>query len=105
MSRIEKIESMLKSDPGDGFLRYALAMELRESDPERSLGILQELQRETPPRVSAFFMAGQLLHKQGRIPEARTALRDGIDEARSQGDSHAAAEMSELLASLGSLGE
>jgi hypothetical protein len=32
-------------------------------------------------------------------------LRDGIDQARGQGDAHAAAEMSEFLAALGQMGE
>ena len=32
-------------------------------------------------------------------------LRDGIEQARQQGDSHAAAEMSEFLTTLGELGE
>ncbi len=50
-------------------------------------------------------MAAQQLVDLGRIEEARTYLRDGIDEARRQGNSHAAAEMSELLSSLGELGE
>ena len=50
-------------------------------------------------------MSGQQLARLNRIAEARTVLRDGIEEARRQGDSHAAGEMSEFLASLGSLGE
>ncbi len=36
-----------------------------------------------------------------RIEDARTLLRDGIEQARTQGDSHAAGEMSEFLQSLG----
>ena len=47
-------------------------------------------------------MAAQQWVKLTQIPEARTALRDGIEQARQQGDAHAAGEMSELLASLGS---
>ena len=39
-----------------------------------------------------------------RIDEARSALRDGIEQARRQGNAHAAGEMSEFLASLGDLG-
>jgi hypothetical protein len=39
--------------------------------------------------------------KLARNDEAREALRRGIDEARRQGNTHAAGEMSELLASLG----
>lgn len=106
MNRKEKIEAMLAEDPKDVFLRYSLAMELRrEGRHEDSIRGLRELSRETPPYVPAFFMAAQQLADLGRIDEARTFLRDGIDQARAQNDAHAAAEMSELLASLGRLGE
>jgi hypothetical protein len=50
-------------------------------------------------------MAGRHLAKHGRIAEARAALREGVEEARRQGESHAAGEMAEFLASLGDLGE
>ncbi len=106
MSRKDKIEAMLADDPNDTFLRYSLAMELRsEGDHETSLVKLGELTRDGTPYVPAFFMAAQQLVELERIDEARDYLRAGIDQARSQGDSHAAAEMSELLSSLGSWGE
>ncbi|MEM9588747.1 MAG: hypothetical protein AAGA03_15805 [Planctomycetota bacterium] len=106
MSRREKIEAMLADDPTDTFLRYSLAMELRsEGLHDDSLGKLGELTREDPPYVPAFFMAAQQLADLQRVDEARGFLRDGIDEARRQGDSHAAAEMGEFLAALGSMGE
>jgi hypothetical protein len=50
-------------------------------------------------------MAGQHLVKYGRVDDARRALREGIEAARAAGNSHAAAEMSELLMSLGEAGE
>jgi hypothetical protein len=53
----------------------------------------------------AFFMAAKQLAGLGRLAEARSALRDGIEQARRQGDSHAASEMSEYLTTLGLLGE
>jgi len=103
MSRREKIEAMLVEDPTDVFLRYSLAMELQqEGRHEESLARFRELQTEDPPHVPAFFMAGQQLASLGRSDEARDVLRNGIDQARAQGDTHAAAEMSEFLASLGS---
>jgi hypothetical protein len=105
-TRREKIEAMLADDPADTFLRYSLAMELeKEGDNEASLARFAELTQDTPPYVPAFFMAGQQLTRLGRIEEARTILRDGIEAARIQGNAHAAGEMSEFLASLGSLGE
>lgn len=106
MSRREKIEAMLAEDPSDNFLRYSLAMELRsEGDHQRSLAQLADLTTDDPPMVAAFFMAGQQLAELDRVEDAREQLRNGIDEARRQGDTHAAAEMSELLASLDELGE
>lgn len=105
-SRRQKIELLLRESPDDIFLRYSLALELEnEGDWETGIDILQDLARGTPPYVPAYHMAGRHLAKHGRISEARLALREGIDEARRQGESHAAGEMSEFLSSLGELGE
>lgn len=104
MSRREKIEAMLADDPQDVFLRYSLAMEMgKEGDHESSLAMLAELSRDQTPYVPAFFMAAQQLATLQRVDEASNYLRDGIEQARQQGDTHAAGEMSEFLASLGSL--
>jgi thioredoxin-like negative regulator of GroEL len=97
---------MLAEDPEDRFLKYSLAMELqKEGDHTGSLRRLQELMQGQPPYVAAFFMAGKQLVELGRLEDARAALRNGIRAARDQGDSHAASEMGELLATLGQLGE
>ena len=102
-TRLDKIQAMLRDDPRDSFLRYTLAMEYRKQDEnEKSLELLTELANQEEPRyVAAFFMAAQQLVELERIEEARTFLRDGIDEARRQGNQHAAAEMSELLSEIG----
>jgi thioredoxin-like negative regulator of GroEL len=105
-TRREKIEAMLVDDPQDTFLRYSLALELeKEGRHDESLARLAELSADDPPYVPAFFMAGQQLVKLGRIEEARSILRAGIESARQQNNTHAAGEMSEFLASLGALGE
>jgi hypothetical protein len=101
MSRREKIEAMLADDPADTFLRYSLAMELdKEGAHDASLARFAELANNDPPYVPAFFMAGQQLVRLGRLDEARAILQNGITAAQSQGDQHAAGEMSEFLASL-----
>ncbi|MEM6363335.1 MAG: hypothetical protein AAF745_02840 [Planctomycetota bacterium] len=106
MSRREKIEAMLRDDPTDTFLRYSLAMEHRgEGNVDESLRRLDDLISDKPPYVPAYFMAAQQCADRDEVARARTYLRDGIDEARRQNDAHAAAEMSELLASLGSRGD
>jgi tetratricopeptide (TPR) repeat protein len=105
-SRRQRIEAMLADEPGDPFLRYSLAMEWeKEGQNAQSLELLGGLMRDQPPYVAAFFRAGQQLAALRRVTEARTALREGIEQARRAGDAHAAGEMSEFLASLGELGE
>jgi len=100
-SRREKLEAMLQDDPQDTFLRYALAMELdKEGHHEESLAGLRDLAGGEPQYVPAFFQAAQQLTRLDRTEEARAMLRDGIEAARAQGDSHAAGEMSEFLANL-----
>lgn len=97
---------MLLEDPRDTFLRYGLAMELeKEGQHDPSLEQLRGLMADTPPYVPAFFMAGQQLARLGRLAEARSALRSGIERARAAGDGHAAGEMAEFLAGLGASGE
>ena len=105
-SRREKIEAMLADDPQDCFLQYSLALELDKEDrSDESLQYFQRLMDVAPPYVPAFLMAGQLLARLQRIDDARQMLRTGIEAARQQGETHAAGEMSELLAGLGNLGE
>jgi tetratricopeptide (TPR) repeat protein len=93
---------MLADEPDDPFLRYSLALELEKAGRhEESLARLGELVRGRGlPYVPAYFMAGQQLARLNRLDEARGFLRDGIEEARRQGNAHAAGEMSEFLAGL-----
>ena len=101
VSRREQLEQMLVDSPQDSFLRYALAMELaNEEQHDRSIELYKGLMADDPPYVPAFFMLGQQLTKLDRIDEARTALNDGIVQAREQNDMHAAGEMTEFLQSL-----
>lgn len=105
-SRKQQILSLLESDPSDTFLRYGLAMELRKEESfAEARTEFEKLMHGNPPYVAAWFMCGQMLAEMGEIEDSRAVLRDGIEIARQQGDGHAAGEMGELLASLGSLGE
>lgn len=105
-SRREKIESMLVAEPGDVFLRYALAMEMEkagELDP--ALAVHAQLVKEQPPHIASYFRSAQILADINEIEKARSFLRDGIEAARAAKDFHAAAEMGEMLSGLGQYGE
>jgi predicted Zn-dependent protease len=104
--RRRKIEAMLAEDPDDVFLRYSLALAMEaDGEWEAALEILESLGRAEPAYVPALQMSGQMLVAHGQVEAARRALREGIEQARSQGQSHAAAEMAELLTTLGAAGE
>lgn len=106
MPRLDQILKMLEATPKDTFLRYALAMEYRSlGEPEPAAENFLQLIGQQPPHVPSFFMYSQLLVETGEIEQARGILRDGIEQARAQGDAHAAGEMSQFLADLGQLGE
>lgn len=103
MSRVEKIQEMLANDPDSEMLLYMLAMEHRkEGSTDAALEVFARLRQRDPPHVPSFFMAAQMLSDEDEVERARTLLREGIEVARSQGDSHAAGEMGDLLAMLGS---
>lgn len=99
--RRQKIEAMLADEPDDTFLRYSLALELeKEGEHDRSLSALRDLMGDQPPYVPAFFMSARQLVHLGRLDDAKNCLRDGIQQAGQQGNSHAANEMNEMLVNL-----
>jgi len=101
MSRREQLETMLADSPDDTFLRYALAMELEnDQEHEKSLELHRGLMNDTPPYVPSFFMSGQQLAELDRTEEAKAILEQGIEQAESQGDAHAADEMRGFIESL-----
>lgn len=99
--RISRIEEMLSSDPGDQFLRYSLAMELRKQGmSERCTELFTGLVSDDPPHVPAFLMFAQYFAENEQGDEACDILRQGIEAAKAQDEMHAAGEMSDLLAAL-----
>ncbi|MEY4179485.1 MAG: hypothetical protein RLY70_3059 [Planctomycetota bacterium] len=105
-SRRERLEALLIDEPRDCLLRYGLAIEWeKEGQIERAWSLFQDLMRDEPPYVPAFFRAAQMLASVERVAEARALLRDAIPLARRLGDLHAAGEMSEFLAQLGRVPE
>jgi tetratricopeptide (TPR) repeat protein len=101
-TRKEQIQEMLVDEPNDPFLRYGLAMEyIGEGNDEQAVKHFRDLLRVAPEYVAAYQQAGQTLHRLGQDAEAGELLRLGIQTALKQNNEHAAAEMQELLASLG----
>jgi predicted Zn-dependent protease len=97
------LERSLAESPDDAFLRYGLAMQcLREGDIEEGRQRLRSLIEDDPDRqIPAYQQLGQSYADAGETEEAAAILRVGIAKAKTSGDGHAAAEMEQLLDSLG----
>ena len=101
MSRLEKLETLLKKEPDDSFLNFGLAMELAKN--ERFAESLVQFDRTialNPNYIAAYFQKGRTLVSMGEEDLAKQALQAGIQQANLCGETHAAGEMQELLASL-----
>jgi tetratricopeptide (TPR) repeat protein len=101
MTRREQIEVMLAEGPNDPELRYMLAMDYVSAGDDAGAALcFQELIDSTPNYPPAYHQGGRTLQRLNRIADARALLQRGIPIAQSQGDQHAAGEMSELLLSM-----
>ena len=98
------LEQSLAEDPTDSFLRYGLAVQcLREGDVEEGRERLLALIADHPDgQVAAHQQLAQSYADTGERQAAVAMLRTGIMKANAAGDWHAAAEMQQMLDSLGS---
>jgi len=94
MPKREQLEELLKADPDDVFLQYALAMSyVAEGDASEGISRFATIIDGNPDYVAAYFQSGQLLADQGDTEEARSIITTGIEAARRVGDDHAESEM------------
>jgi predicted Zn-dependent protease len=101
MSRRAQLEELLRSDPDDVFLHYALALEYASAgETTEALRRLDDLLVREPDYVAAWFQKGQILAREGEGERAAQALRSGIEAARRTGDTHAEGEMTGFLESI-----
>ncbi len=96
-----QLREMLKKEPQDAFLRYALAMELaRQHETAAALAEFEILLKHNPDYVAGYFMMGRTQAQSGDTASAAETYQKGIAAAKKTGDSHAAREISEALAEL-----
>lgn len=101
MTRLEKLQALLKTEPSDAFLNFGLAMELAKSGRfDESLTQFDRVQQLDPHYIAAYFQKARTLVSMGEIERAKSELNRGIFAATESGDLHARGEMEEMLASL-----
>ena len=106
MVRLGQLRKMLLEEPGDLFLRYAIALELkRHGDMEQAIMDLEGILTEEPKHIPSYYQLAVMLADLGRTADAMKACHAGAMQCLVTGDRKARAELLELQASLSDEGE
>lgn len=98
MSRLAQIEEMLRQEPGDAFLRYALALEYAKlGDKAQAISIIEKLLAEQPDYLGAYYQLGQLYEQTGQTGQALDIYKRGAALAQAQGNKKTLGEINEAL--------
>jgi len=96
--RLELLQQMLASTPGDPFTLFALAKEHEKTgDQEQALGYYLRLYAETPDYVGLYYHLGKLYEQLERLDEAVAVYKQGRLVAKKAGDQHSYNELSGAL--------
>ena len=97
-TRLETLKSLVAQNPSDSFLRYGLALELRNGgDLEAAMLEFRGLMEASPDYAATYLHAGQTLERMGRADEARAVYEKGIEVTTRKGDQHARSELQAAL--------
>ena len=97
-NRLESLFNLLKKEPNDSFLLYAVALEyLSAGNYEEAEKYFKSLLTNDSKYVPAYMQYAQLKEKQDEIGSAKDLYKRGIQIAKETGDKHAAKEMEDFL--------
>lgn len=95
--RLAQLQAMLAEEPGDVFLRYAIALEhKRLAEFDRAIDALEGLVREDPAHIASYYQLALLLADVGRTREAVAACEAGMLQCLVNTDRKARGELNEL---------
>jgi tetratricopeptide (TPR) repeat protein len=96
--RLQQILEMLREDPGDAFLRYALALEkAKEGQLQEAIVLVQELLHDQPEYLGAYYQLGQWLEQTQQPERAKEIYTAGVALARDKKQMKASIELQQAL--------
>ncbi len=99
--RLQQLREMLAEEPGDHFLRYAIALELkRAGDMELAIKDLEALLHDEPKHIASYYQLALMLADLGRTDDAIHTCEAGMLQCMVTGDRKARSELQELMHSL-----
>jgi tetratricopeptide (TPR) repeat protein len=93
-TRLDKLLEFYKNEPGDEFLKYALATEyLRLNETDKSLAYYEDLANNHPTYVGTYYHLGKLYEALNRKDDAIEIYEKGMNVAKAARDNHAFSEL------------
>ena len=100
-SRQQQIEEMLKTEPSDSFLNYALALEFAKSDDlKKAIELIELLLLRDANYLGAYYQLGRYYEQTGQLQNAINSYKKGILIAQQQKDRKTLGELNEALMAL-----
>lgn len=98
LTRLQQVQEMLKNEPHDSFLNYALAIEYaKEKKLEKAIEIIESLLKRDENYLGAYYQLGQLYEQTGKTQNAIEAYNKGISIAKQQNNKKTLGELSTAL--------
>ncbi|MEZ4738535.1 MAG: hypothetical protein R2818_04050 [Flavobacteriales bacterium] len=99
--RLRQLREMLVEEPGDLFLRYAIALELkRQGVMEQAIKDLQGILNDEPKHIPSYYQLALMLADLGRTEDAVRTCNAGAMQCLVTEDRKARAELLELMTAL-----
>jgi len=106
ISRLDKLLEFIKNEPGDEFLKYALATEyLRLNDTAKALEYYEDLVNNHPGYVGTYYHLGKLYEALNRKEDAINIYQTGMKTAKEKRDNHAFSELQSVYNALAGIDE
>jgi Tfp pilus assembly protein PilF len=94
MERIEKIKELMRDNPGDSFLKHALALEyIKTGEEGKAQQLFEELLAADPAYVGSYYHLAKLLERKGNRTGAIVWYEKGMEAAKIANDNHALNEL------------
>lgn len=99
--RLKQIQTLLKDNPNDEFLIYALAKEFEsQGDFDQALTVFLNLKQKSPDYEGLYYHLGKLYEKLNLPDKALIVYNEGIEVCKKKSEYHALSELNNAKVNL-----
>jgi len=95
--RISQLQQLLKEDPEDPFLHYALCLELKKAGSAETGPGFETLLDVFPEYLPVYYQAALFMAETGKLEQATMVAQSGVLLAQSMNELHTLSELKGLL--------